>query len=716
MRQKLLASRTLLILISAVAAVLLVVQGLEEWVTALLLGAPSAQHPIEKWVDLGVTGLAILAVGGGAALIFSRANRAREIVWSQGQIIGHMAEAVITIDLAGRIEYWNKGAERLFGFSAAEAIGTHVAKFTGHSPAEMKVKFEEPIKARGHYDFSDTMTRKSGDTFVGDVRASVVNDAQGSFVGIVAYVLDVTERKESEEALRRSEHFLAEAQRISHLGTWNWEPDSGVLTWSDEVYRIFGAEPQAFPGSYAKFMEYVREDDKTAVRDFLRSAPSQKHRTSVDYQIKRQSDGAVRYIQGQAEPFYDGNGDYVGITGTVMDITDRMRSQELLQQAHDDLERRVEERTHELRTTLETMVEGMITIDHTGTVESFNTAAENIFGYSSGEMIGQNVSKLMEAGDASAHDGYLEAYLETGAAKIIGIGRDVRGRRKDGSTFPLSLGIGEMLVGGARKFVGTVQDITEQKEAERVTIAAKEEAEAANKAKSEFLASMSHELRTPMNAVLGFSQLLEADNKTPLVEHQKVYVDEILRSGRHMVELIDRVLDLESVESGKVVLNMVSAEAEPLVEQCLSLIETEARSKGITIVNRPPCGSLPTVMTDQLRFRQAVLNLISNAIKYNSKNGTVTIGCETRGRDNLRVSVSDTGIGIAEDDRHKVFEPFERLGAENSNILGAGIGLSVTKQFVESMGGTIGFESTPGSGTTFWIDFPLAEPAAADEV
>ena len=702
------AFRTALLLIAAVIAVVMVELAVEDAINAALLGGKPLDASVQKWIDIVVTALAILFVGGGAAFFQFRASRADEDLRSQGEIMEHIAEAVITSDANGRIQRWNKGAEHLFGYTSKEAIGRNTSMLLDLSWAAAKNLYGVPLLARGNLEFTTKMRRKSGDFFSGHMRASVIKGAAGEVVGMVGYTVDVTDRLQAEAELRRKEHFLAEAQRISHVGTWDWNPETKVLWWSDEVYRLFGFEPQSFPGSYQKFMEHVHPEDKPVVRGFLQSIPELRRHTSLDYRVIT-ADGLERSIQGHAEPFYDNDGGYVGITGTVMDITDRMEAQKMLQMARDELEQRVAARTHELQTTLQTLVEGVITIDCTGRIEAFNSSAEILFGYQSDEAIGENVTLLMGGEHAAHHGTYLESYLNTGDAQIMGVGREVMGKRKDGSSFPMWLGIGEMWVAGERKFVGTVQDITERKAAEMGMIHAKEEAETANQAKSEFLSSMSHELRTPMNAVLGFAQLLDVDREHPLPEHQKSYVDEILRSGRHMVELIDRVLDLESIERGKVKLNMVNCPVTPIIEQSLSLISAEAQASGITISCQPADNDVPNVMVDQLRLRQSILNLVSNAIKYNHELGSVVVECRVDTAGIVRISVADTGFGIANDQKEKVFEPFERLGVENSNILGAGIGLSVTKQFIESMGGTVGFESEFGVGSLFWIDLPAAE-------
>jgi signal transduction histidine kinase len=234
------------------------------------------------------------------------------------------------------------------------------------------------------------------------------------------------------------------------------------------------------------------------------------------------------------------------------------------------------------------------------------------------------------------------------------------------------------------------------------------------KAKSEFLASMSHELRTPMNAVLGFAQLLDQNPGEPLTETQKKFTDEILRAGRHMLDLIDEILDLARIEQGAVMLKIETVDPRPLIDECLAMAGAGADLNNVTLRNALPDGDLPAVRVDARHFRQALLNLLSNAVKYNCSGGKVVLACCCSAADgNFCVSVTDTGDGIPVEKQKRVFEPFDRLGAETSNISGAGVGLTVTKNMVEKMGGAIGFESTPGKGTRFWITVPVAAKGAA---
>lgn len=256
--------------------------------------------------------------------------------------------------------------------------------------------------------------------------------------------------------------------------------------------------------------------------------------------------------------------------------------------------------------------------------------------------------------------------------------------------------------------------VVERQRAERTLRAAKEQAEAANRAKSDFLSGMSHELRTPLNAILGFAQLLESNPFAPLEERQRRYVEHILNGGRHLLELIDEVLDLARVEAGKLRLSFESVAPAELVADCLALALPMAEKRGLTIEDRVQGAVLPNVRLDFVRAKQVLLNFLSNAVKYNRDGGTVRIECLGGENGRLRFQVSDTGLGIPDGRRNEIFQPFSRLGREGSDVEGTGIGLALTKQLVEEMHGTIGFTSVEGRGSSFFADFPIAETAAVE--
>lgn len=262
---------------------------------------------------------------------------------------------------------------------------------------------------------------------------------------------------------------------------------------------------------------------------------------------------------------------------------------------------------------------------------------------------------------------------------------------------------GDPIINEQGEFIGyrgTGTDITE-------LVKARKDAEKANMAKSKFLSSMSHELRTPLNSILGFSQLLISDPSEPLTENQADSLQHVITSGKHLLTLINDILDLSKIESGNIPFSQEKVVVNDLLDECTLSIQPFAQSHGITIKENIKLDNIVTIYADFTRIKQLVLNLLSNAIKYNRQNGTVTLSCEQVNDSHLRITVKDTGFGIAKAKQDKMFLPFERLGAEKSTIEGTGIGLVLCKELVERMQGTISFESEEGHGSTFWIELPV---------
>ena len=256
--------------------------------------------------------------------------------------------------------------------------------------------------------------------------------------------------------------------------------------------------------------------------------------------------------------------------------------------------------------------------------------------------------------------------------------------------------------GNPVQMLGVVQDIDERKRAEFALDNARIEAERANAAKSDFLSNMSHELRTPMNAILGFGQIMEYDDS--LNDEQTESVHEILNAGHHLLELINEVLDLAKIESGRIDLSIEPVEVCSVIDECFMLIKPLADKRNILISHSGLKGL--DVKADRIRFKQALLNLLSNAIKYNRESGSVKIEVQAAESGQLRICVSDTGYGIPDDKIDELFQSFNRLDAENSGIEGTGIGLSITRRIIEMMDGNVGVESKPGVGSIFWLELP----------
>jgi len=349
------------------------------------------------------------------------------------------------------------------------------------------------------------------------------------------------------------------------------------------------------------------------------------------------------------------------------------------------------EQKERLRSVIDTAVDAIIVISDGGIMESCNAATRNIFGYTPEELLGKNVSMLMPEPYHNQHDSYLQRFLQTGVAHVIGIGREVTGLRKDGSTFPMELSVGEMHSGNRRKFTGMVRDITERKKIDRL--------------KSEFVSTVSHELRTPLTSIRGSLGLVLGGVTGELPAPSKNLLDIAYRNTERLVRLINDILDIEKIESGKMSFEMKPQYLMPIIEQAIETSRAYGDQYGVSF---ELVATLPEakVYVDHDRLTQVMTNLLSNAAKFSQQNGRVEISV-TSSQGKFRVSVSDHGEGIPDAFRSKIFQKFSQADASDTKKKGGtGLGLSITKAMIEQMGGSMGFDSQVGVGSCFYFELP----------
>lgn len=344
-----------------------------------------------------------------------------------------------------------------------------------------------------------------------------------------------------------------------------------------------------------------------------------------------------------------------------------------------------------LKAILETVHDGIITIDSRGTIETVNPATCQIFGYDESEMIGQNVKMLMPNPYQSEHDQYLRNYCETGQAKVIGIGREVEGMRKDGSQFPIELAVTQMEVDDQLMFTGIVRDITERRQAEKV--------------KAEFISTVSHELRTPLTSIRGSLGLLKGGVAGELSEKGISLLDIASNNTERLLMLINDILDLSKIEAGKMDFNFDKVSLAPFLQRVIDDNQAYGTQHGV-VFELENSAADAVIWGDEHRLAQVMANLLSNAAKF-SPDGSVVKVHVVRRKHQIRVSVIDQGLGIPDSLKQTVFEKFTQADSSDTRkVGGTGLGLSISKLMIEKHNGLIDFISEEGIGTTFYFDLP----------
>lgn len=472
----------------------------------------------------------------------------------------------------------------------------------------------------------------------------------------------------------------------------------GTITYeSESVRRELGFTPEDLVGR--NVFEFIHPDDQSGMREIFAgivATPGKDRTSEVRF---RHQDGTWRILEARGVNLLTDPA-VAGIVVNCRDVTAHRQAEE----ARQTLQGRLE---HLFSVSPVVVFACNPACGNTPTFMSENV--EVVFGHSAGQFVGnadawpalihpEDHEPFFTAGDALYTTGRCvrEYRVRHGDGSWAWVREEVRLMRDPDSAEPSEL-------------VGCRIDITERKWAETEARRARDEAERANQAKTDFLARTSHELRTPLNAILGFGQLLEMSGIAP---RDQECVEQILRAGRHLLELVDEVLDLSGIESGRLTFSLEPVHLGTAVSRTLDLIRPLAEAHGVSL----SCAAAEIwgglhVFADVQRLKQVLLNLLSNAVKYNHRGGGVFITCEEDLGDRIRLMVEDTGIGIPADRFDRLFTPFERLGAERTEVEGVGLGLALSRRLIDAMGGTIGVESTPEAGSIFWFKLPRATPA-----
>jgi PAS domain S-box-containing protein len=625
---------------------------------------------------------------------------------------GNRECAIFMLDPNGRIASWNPGAAHIKGYQADEIIGQHFSRF--YPPEDIQsgkpARELEIAQRQGKYEEEGWRLRKDGSRLWANVLITALFDAEGRLRGFSKVTRDLTRRKQTEEDARRliaeqaareeAERHAAEmaAQREELRVTLESIGDGVIATDAQGNVTLLNPVAQALTGWKLEEASGQPLEEIFQIKNENTGQPAENPVARVlregiviglaNHTVLIGRDGIHRPIDDSAAPIRDQQGKVRGVVLVFHDVTEQRRAERALRQ--------VEER---MRSVVNHLVDGIISIDEIGTVVTFNPAAERIFGYGAAEVIGQNIKMLMPEPYLTEHDTYLANYLRSGQAKIIGIGREVVGRRKDGSTFPMDLAVSAFHLGERRHFTGIVRDISERKRAEAALNESAEDLARSNLDLEHFAYVASHDLQEPLRAVSGCVQVLQKRYQGKLDERADQLIAHTVDGVSRMQGLINDLLSYSRVGTRRKAFQ--AADSNVIFQQALANLEVAVTETGAVVTH----DDLPVVQADAAQLAQVFQNLLSNALKFRGpEQPRIHVGVRRQGG-TWRFRIQDNGIGIQPEYFERIFILFQRLHTRNE-YAGSGIGLAICKKIVERHGGCIGVESEPGRGSTFFFTIP----------
>lgn len=501
---------------------------------------------------------------------------------------------------------------------------------------------------------------------------------------------------------------------------------SGIITnWNAGATRIFGYSAEEAIGKPVSWFAWPGKEGE--IEDLL-GRLELGERVEHFETLRKHKSGRKVIVSLSLSPIRDSEGMIVGIANIARDITEQKKAEEALTDSELRLrtlsEREALARADALaerrfRELIEHAPDAILQVDTTGKIIVANKTAESLFGYTRDELLGSSVDQLVPEASRAAHSGHRKAFAAAGIARPIGQGADLRAQRKDGTEIPVEISLSPIKTEQGIYITAAIRDVTERKRVEaQVRLlekgylqeleARKQEAERLNRLKSEFIASISHELRTPLHTIIGFSDLLAEESEGPLNEEQKRFIGHIHRDSEHLLALINDVLDLSRIEAGGLNLHTEVLPLGDAISEAVNAIRPYAEAKGIFMEKGTDLNA--RVSADPLRLRQILYNLLSNAVKFTAARGTISVGVATLPNEQfVQITVSDTGIGIADEERAQIFDNFYQVGVTTGGVReGTGLGLPICKQLVEMHGGRIWVESQPGQGSQFHFTLKTA--------
>jgi protein-histidine pros-kinase len=595
-------------------------------------------------------------------------------------------DALIATSHDGKVLHWNRGAETTFGYSSAEAVGRSLAELIipPDHLEEAKVIQSKALED-GVVTYESFRRKKDGSLIYLSVSTRVIRDDQGKVEGFVTSKKDVTQLK----ALRDAK--LAEARYRDVLES---TPDAIVIVnntgrivlGNGQAEKLFGYPRSELHGKPVEVLlpERYRASHAAHLANYFRQPRTRTMGTGPEL-YGRRKDGAEFPVEISLSPMQSEEG--ILAMSAIRDISGRKRGEQ------------------KLRALLESAPDAMVIADRSGRIVLVNSQTESLFGYARAELLGQPVEILVPERFKAKHPAHRARFFDDPKVRPMGAGLDLFGRRKDGTEFPVEISLSPLETEEGTLVSSSIRDITERKRFEHALREKNIELENANQAKDRFLATMSHELRTPLNAIIGFTGTLLMKLPGPLNADQEKQLKTVQTSARHLLSLINDLLDLAKIESGKVELHLEPVLCQSVLQEVSAALRPAAESKGLRFEVSAPASEI-LVRTDRRALSQILINLANNAIKFTER-GAVLLELSQRpdgDRSVTEIAVTDTGVGIRGEDQAGLFQAFAQVGAGGRRRTeGTGLGLHLSQKLAGLMGGRITIQSESSKGSRFTL-------------